>query len=478
MDNLHPYPLFPTIDLYMNPNIKDYNLARSEDKALSNNITIGRDTAHERYLALDAEPISIEAVGLTDEIVRRVYVTTGRTYRATERLWTAVGATVSDLLAIAAGGHDRFGYRSMATTSFTGMHIGHAIFKQVVDAMAIDGFVEVIAGEAYRANRDGRAGVATRFRATNALLEMAMRYGVTPGSRAKHFQPLPRLGKIANPILLRSSSEHFKGKKLPGKAVAIPQGLATVQALGETINDINAFHARQNLDLGPYKHRFFQRIFSQGDCLPIYGWDKGGRLYSPGKDSYQQAPGDERSAFRFNGEATVEIDIGSSFLTIYRKLTGVEFDPNADPYDIPGLTRFASKSWVVMTFGHDRHHVRWPSDVKRKYQDGYDKHGTSEWGTGDLQADHPYRDTHALMLKALPELSTWATSPFRWGDLQYRESCAVVEAVHTLATSYGIPSLPVHDSIRVPVSAQSLATRVLSDAFFKHVAVRPVIKAK
>jgi hypothetical protein len=462
----------------MNNNINHDSNYLLEEHSLGNRITVRRDAAHERYLSLDAEPMSVEAVGLTDEMVRRVYLTAGRTYRATERLWTAVGATVSDLLAVAAGGHDRYGYRSMATSSFSGMHVGHASFKQVLDAMVIDGFVEFIAGEAYRANRAARPGVATRIRATNALLEMAMRYGVTPGSWAKHFQPLPRLGRIANPILLRSSSEHFKGKKLPGKAVAIPKGLAAVEALGEAVNDINAFHARQDLDLGPYKHRFFQRIFSQGNCLPIYRWDKGGRLYSPGKDSYQQAPGDERSAFRFNGEATVELDIGSSFLTIYRKLTGVEFDPAADPYDIPGLSRFASKSWVVMTFGHDRHHVRWPSDVKRKYQDGYEKHGTPEWGTGDLQADHPYRETHALMLKALPELSNWATSPLRWGDLQYKESCAVIEAVHTLATSYGIPSLPVHDSIRVPISAQSLATRVLSDAFFKHVGVIPVIKAK
>lgn len=462
----------------MSTDIKHGNKLKLDYKIICNNITIGNNVSYERYLALDAKPISIEAIGLTDQVVRRVYVATGRTYRATERLRTAVGATVSDLLAIAAEGHDRYGYRSMATTSFTGMHIGHAIFKQVVDAMAIDGLVEVIVGEAYRSNLAGRPGVATRFRATNVLLEMAMMHGVTPGSWAKHFQPLPRLGRIANPILLWSSSEHFKGKKLPGKAVAIRKGLAAVEALGEVVNDINAFHARQNLDLGPYKHRFFQRIFSQGDCLPIYGWDKGGRLYSPGKDSYQQAPGDERSAFRFNGEATVEIDIGSSFLTIYRKLSGVEFDPVADPYDIPGLSRFASKSWVVMTFGHDRHHVRWPSDVKRKYQNGYEKHGTSEWGTGDLQADHPYRDTHALMLKALPELSTWAASPLRWGDLQYRESCAVVEAVHTLATSYNVPSLPVHDSIRVPVSAQGLATRMLSDSFCKHVGIRPVIKSK
>lgn len=462
----------------MNTNIKNDNKDILEASMLSNKITIRNNTNHERYLALDAEPMSVEAVGLTDEIVRRAYLTSGRKYKVTERLFTAAGATVSDLLAIAAGGHDRYGYRSMATSSFSGMHVGHASFKQVVDAMAIDGFVEVIAGEAYRANRDGRAGVATRFRATNALLEMAMRHGVTPGSWAKHFQPLPRLARITNPILLRSSSEHFKGKKLPGKAVAIPKGLAAVEALGEAVNDINAFHAQQNLDLGPYKHRFFQRIFSQGDCLPIYGWDKGGRLYSPGKDSYQQAPGDERSAFRFNGEATVEIDIGSSFLTIYRKLSGVEFDPVADPYDIPGLSRFASKSWVVMTFGHDRHHARWPSDVKRKYQDGYEKHGTSEWGTGDLQADHPYRDTHALMLKALPELSTWAASPLRWGDLQYRESCAVVEAVHTLATHYSIPALAVHDSIRVQVSAQRVATQVLSNAFHKHVGARPVLKFK
>ena len=66
----------------------------------------------------------------------------------------------------------------------------------------------------------------------------------------------------------------------------------------------------------------------------------------------------------------------------------------------------------------------------------------------------------------------------RWGDLQYIESCAVVATVHTLAMKYGVPALPTYASIRAPVTAQGLAARVLADAFYKLVGVRPAIKGK
>jgi hypothetical protein len=245
----------------------------------------------------------------------------------------------------------------------------------------------------------------------------------------------------------------------------------------EQVNDVNAFLGTQDLYLADYSHRHFHRIFGMGD-YPGHDFKKGGRLYSPGRDSYQQAPSEVRATFLFNSEATVEIDIGSSFLTIYRLLSGTDFDVTHDPYDIPGLRRFASKSWTVMTFGHDKHHSRWPADTKRKYQRNFEEGKFGDWGTGSLQKDHPFSETKTLMLKALPELIDWPESTIRWGDLQYVESCAVIEAVHILAMVYGVVALPVHDSIRVPASKQELATQVLSAAFAKHSGVAPVLKAK
>lgn len=424
----------------------------------------------QRFMALDMEAHSSTALEFINQLAALIHDQSGKRYRITPEFRQAVGAMTGDLFANATESVERYGYRSIGLPTFTGMAIGYKPFKAVMDAMESLNLLEVILGD--RGSLKGRTKErdATIFRAKPSLLEMALGYGVTPGNWSSHFRQMPRLARVAHPILLRSSSEIFYGHKLPGTAMNVDKALPVVQRLAEQVHDINAFMARQELNLGAYQHRYFQRIFGQGEELGR-DYTKGGRLYSPGKDSYQQMPSCERAGIRINGEATVEVDIGSSFLTIYRVLTGTSFDPEADAYDIPGVPRFVAKSWVVMTFGHDRYHSKWPAKIKAKYK-------AQGLGSGDLQKDHPIGRTRDMILAALPELRAWPTSNIRWGDLQYIESCAVIETVHTLAMQYGVPALPVHDSIRVPVSAQGLATRVLSDAFSKHVGVRPVIKAK
>lgn len=438
------------------------------DKQVCDSATV--DQREERFMALDTEPYSSMSIDLTNYISRLAHNQSGKRYKITMEFRQAVGAMIGDLLANAIDGVERYGYRPIGLPTFTGMAIGYKPFKAAMDAMASLNLLEVILGD--RGSLKGRTKErdATTFRAKPSLLEMALGYGVTPGNWSSHFRQMPRLARVAHPILLRSSSEIFYGHKLPGTAMNVDKALPVVQRLAEQVHDINAFMARQELNLGAYQHRYFQRIFGQGEELGR-DFTKGGRLYSPGKDSYQQMPSCDRTCIRINDESTVEVDIGSSFLTIYRVLTGTSFDPEADAYDIPGVSRFVVKSWVVMTFGHDRYHSKWPAKIKAKYR-------AQEIGSGDLQKDHPMTQTRDLILSALPELQAWPTSSIRWGELQYIESCAVVETVHTLAVQYGIPALPVHDSIRVPVSAAALATRALSDAFHKHVGVRPVIKMK
>lgn len=425
---------------------------------------------NDRFMALDTEPYSCKGIEFTEDLALLVHRKSGKRYKITAEFRKAVGAMIGDLLATAIEGVERYGYRSIGLPTFTGMTIGYKPFKAVMDAMQRLNLLEVIVGEPGSLKGRTKERDATTFRAKPSLLELALGYGITPGNWSFHFRQMPRLARVAHPILLRSSSEIFYGHKLPGTAMKVDKALPVVQRLAAQVHDINAFMARQELNLGTYQHRYFQRIFGQGEEEGRH-YTKGGRLYSPGKDSYQQMPSCERTGIRINGEATVEVDIGSSFLTIYRVLTGTSFDPEADAYDIPGVPRFVAKSWVVMTFGHDRYHSKWPAKIKAKYK-------AQGLGSGNLQKDHPIGRTRDMILAALPELKAWPTSAIRWGELQYVESCAVVETVHTLAMRYGVPALPVHDSIRVPVSAQGLATRVLSGAFYKHVGVRPAIKAK
>jgi len=347
------------------------------------------------------------------------------------------------------------------------MTVGYKPFRSVVAGLEGLNLLEVKVGT--KGSLGGRKGEATTMRAKLALFEIALRYGVTPATLGTHFRQMPRLATIPKPIMLRSSSTNFYGKKLPGKNMLVDKSLLVVQRLGRQVNAINGFLATQDLWLGEYQHRFFVRIFGQGDCGGEK-FDKGGRLYSPGADSYQQMPSAERKHIRINDEATVEIDIKSSFLTIYRAGCDVPFDPAADYYDIRGVPRLVAKSWIVMTFGHDIFHKVWPKEVKAKYR-------KSGLGSGDLQRDHPIADTRRRIIEVLPELSDWPTSNVRWGALQYVESCAVIDTVHAL-TMRGIAALPVHDSIIVAARYQAAAEDILADRFEHHVGVRPALSAK
>ena len=50
--------------------------------------------------------------------------------------------------------------------------------------------------------------------------------------------------------------------------------------------------------------------------------------------------------------------------------------------------------------------------------------------------------------------------------------------MHTLATVHGIPALPVHDSIIVPVSKADIAAAILSKEFEREVGAKPKLTFK
>jgi hypothetical protein len=128
-----------------------------------------------------------------------------------------------------------------------------------------------------------------------------------------------------------------------------------------------------------------------------------------------------------------------------------------------------------MTLGHDRFQQRWSKTNKERYLEAHLKTGI---GSGDLQADYPIAEVRKEVLKLLPVLSDWPDCPVRWGDLQYLESCAIVDTVYTLATVHDVPALPVHDSIIVPASKERIARAVLEECFEAHIGVKPALSVK
>lgn len=421
-----------------------------------------RDDA--RYLNLRLEVSSNEAKAFSEKLAQDFWETgSARRTRSSSKHVAATGAFLADLLKVAGEDPDRFSYRPMMASSFTSERIGYRSFKQVVDGALAAKHIEVREG----AGGGNLVGQATRFKATPALISLARASGVEPNEWEKHFRSIPRPKAIAEPVLLKSASKLVGGWKREGVRMPFNPSNPTVVEVARQVNEINAFFADVRIEPDA-EHYAFHRIFNEGDQAG-FAWDKGGRLYSMG-DSYQNRKAADRSLMRLNGEPVVEIDIRASHLTILHARLGRPFDPSAtDPYWHPDIPRHVMKGWVVMTLGYDKFHRAWSSDMIRDYR--------AETG-GLLGKDYPIRLVRQKALEALPILNEWESSPLRWGDLQYIESCAVVDTVHRLATVKGIPALPVHDSIIVPESTKTIAASVLRANFEKHVGVEPMLTFK
>lgn len=429
----------------------------------------GRDDARKHWktrdrasaLCLRLQPKSPESMGMVAAVAGKVWSSSTRQrIRPTKVFLKATGAILGGLLVAAWADPKRFSYRSMRKDSFVEEPVGYRAVKAVIDGLLSLGLIDLVPGT----GGGTEVGVATRLRATAKLLRLAQDHGVA--SYEPHFESLPRPATINEPLVLKASSRWTYGEKMAGRSLSFNPAHPKPTQLGRQVNEINAFMAPVSITPDA-SHHVFRRVFNQGD-LPSFDWNKGGRLISLGK-SYQQMPQTERKGLRINGEPIVEIDLRASHLTILHALLGAAFDPLKDPYKVPDLPREIVKAWVTMVLGYDRFQTRWSKANKDKY---------NENTGGNLQKDYPVEQVQAKVLQHLPILKDWPTCHIRWGDLQYVESCAVIDAVHELATKHGVPALPVHDSIIVPASKAKIAHSVLSASFQRGTGVVPSLCSK
>jgi hypothetical protein len=124
------------------------------------------------------------------------------------------------------------------------------------------------------------------------------------------------------------------------------------------------------------------------------------------------------------------------------------------PWSISGLPRAVVKLFVNASLGAGRLLGRWPQGRRKKLLKL--KEGREPV---DLR-DYKVREVAEAVLRRHPILSD--LSGIDWGRLQFVESRAVVRAVLRLKREFGVPSLPIHDSLIVPVPAWWLARDVLT----------------
>lgn len=433
-----------------------------------------RDQA--RFMPLDGEAASEAAIALSSELAQELYDTLGAGKRGKpSRAFTdAVAALLSDHLRNADTDPNRWGFCQHGSTTFAGQRIGYRPFKQAFDAMVFLGLLSHFRGHQQHIELGGgkvtawaRAG---RSRATLALLDRAAAQGITPANHDEHFAlvppPTPKrkvARSVEDPLELRLGSVRFGSVKAKGSSLPINMKDPVAAALLDSMRKLNDYLAGQMIEGLP--HVGFRRIFNCGG--PNYKWNKGGRLVSVGGQTYQTAKKAERSAMTINGEAVVELDITASHLTILHALAKRDFDPSKDPYTVGDLPRSVAKAWITATLGQGEFHTKWPPKARKDLQK---KLGVN------IQEAYPIAEVQERVTAALPLLAELPTLPWDWADLQYVESCAIVEAVERLAYDHDIPSLPVHDSIIVPASKEETASAILKDAFKKATGVYPHLK--
>jgi hypothetical protein len=427
-----------------------------------------------RYVALNALAVTPESKALVDRLTDTIEaeeITSGTRKKMMRygRLRTTVGAFLADLLVSASSeASNGWCYRSLQAATFTDGGVNYRQFTAVLDSLKRLSLVEHRPGR-HRARKNdfdetGKSfvkagGLASRFKATGALLTLARQAGIEVLDAKRHFeQALPDY-----PVVLKAPSEKDnRGRTIPGWEIGIIIA-ARETALQNKVRRINEFLSKVQIGGGP--HYGYRRIFNEGK-LAGYTWDKGGRLYGVG-ETYQSFPRAQRLLMTLNGSPVVEIDVTASQLTILLGVTGQSFDPSKDPYLVKGLPREVVKAWVTATFGSNKHPKRWPSRISSEFKK---KHGRP------LSKIARVADVRAAVEARYPIFEDWGKADLPgWARLQFLESEAIIQTMLELMNQ-DIPSLSVHDSLILRVQDQELAQATLSKAYESVCNIKPKMK--
>jgi hypothetical protein len=298
----------------------------------------------------------------------------------------------------------------------------------------------------------------TRYKATPKLLQVCAKYGITPDNVTEHF----RLEYDMPSELVQLTS--------PSRRT--PTTRRTTKLRSE-VAELNEFFAKHTLTHPTIRHIGWVRKFHLAHH-PDFRWNKGGRLYSqpPAKNSnYQNVGEGTRLDMKIDGESVAEIDIGSSYLSIFYAWNDLQLDTDKDAYrGILGpseVDRQVAKFWINASFGNSALISKWTKDLTHDLQDRLVKKNLTP-STFDPKA-YPIKFVREKVLQRHPLLHCWG-GKIRgrvrdYGDLMFTESEVIIGSMLILMREHRVPSMPVHDSLIVPRSRRKLAEDVLTDRF-------------
>jgi hypothetical protein len=451
--------------------------------------TIGRgsgkarpDLEHAPYRALTMTAVTSAAANITQQCLGRILLweaeqgRRGRSAADIDKLNSCTGAFLGALLSVPRHAWVR---TAMADNAFAGKLSPHAwrTVQAVRDALVGCGLMEqhdgcaLVVQEMFDSGKkQAKERRQTRFKATAALYTLADNAGVlvNPEDDEGDFAHGP-----SAPLRLLTST------KKPVNYGDDPRAAMQVR----WVERFNEFWAKHTIDgtttvtrrdgttcTGPIVHRGFRRDFNCCD-VPVseYGWNLGGRIYSPGEASYQRARREDRIKMKIDGQNVVEVDVSAAQLSA---LLGPK-RPEGDLYQrgrLAQVPRPIVKTWVTVSIGKGSPLPRWLPGTRLEW----------EQKEGLAPTDHKAWTAKNVGERVLAEYPPLAAALGKeatrlWARLMNLESSAIVATLSELMAK-DIPALPVHDSLLVPAQFEREAGRVLERHWTAVTGARPVLK--
>jgi hypothetical protein len=287
------------------------------------------------------------------------------------------------------------------------------------------------------------AGRAPLLWPTRALLEAAVRHGVTPATLAVHFDDVypTKPPDVRHPVEMFTLKQPRKNEKA---LVAIRSEDAEAARLVDKVNAYNVWIAEHDV-AGCLPPRL-KRVFTAS-------WLLHGRWYAVGNEgNYQRMSEARRLKLTINGEPVAEVDVQASHLSIMRGLLGLPL-PDGDPYEFTEVPRSVAKAWITATLGKGTPVTKWAAKATKDSPELL-RHDPKH--IGQIICDrYPFLRRPAQAVDGPAGLGRLAHVGRPTQLLTHRLMGIEVQAL-TGAMEYlqawGVLALPMHDGLIVPAS--------------------------
>lgn len=366
------------------------------------------------------------------------------------------------------------GKHGMGNSDFVGAPFGRDVFRRTADALKGAGLLEERPGWRWTSKSAFHGGATiktgssvTTFGLTESALEQLDAAGLDAESlrdwRAHWAREDAKSSAVVDgPLVeLRAAKAISSRVRQTQEALPVNPENPKVARIMAELEGHNAFMA----EAGVRGASFYglKRVFNNGD-QDGFSWQWGGKIASRGPSGYEtETKRDRLENITIGGEPVVEIDIRASHYTLLCGLSGHPFDPEAaDPYHVEGVPRNLVKNIVVQAIGRgDLNATTWSDKARADYAKAHP-------GKTLAQAVS-FRSAKSAVCVAMQAL-VYAGAPGRTvHDLNYHEAEIMMRAMATLRAG-GWGSLPVHDCLIVPVSAEDAGKAAIKSAFTSYIA--------